>query len=289
MAWLMATSSSQISAARRYAAASRSSRGRLRTAATISSSAHLRLMAVGRVASSVATRALERLVGRVGAQRQADAVGRRRPDQRRAAHLHGRDGARGVVERRQPDGGEAMRQQGLVDHADRPAVGLQPDAARMSCRRPSWRQTYSAFPAKWEPERGFFAPPPPLSPRAERDDREARGGTSHAHRLRSRIQQPRPRARAPGDLRTLDARGRGLSRRSHEGAARRARAELRIDRRASSSTCFASPRRHVAARAVHPWRLLALARSLAVQPHGARAECARRGGRRWWATISVRR
>ena len=36
---------------------------------------------------------------------------------------------------------------------------------------------------------------------------------------------------------------------------------------------------HTAARAVHPRRLLALARSVAVQPHGARAQRARRHGR----------
>ena len=120
---------------------------------------------------------------------------------------------------------------------------------------------------------------PSLSPRAERDDREASRGRSHVHRLRSRIQQPRPRARTPGNLRTLDARGRGLSRRSHEGAARRARTELRIVAAPVHRPVFASPRCHVAARAVHPWRLLALARPIAVQPHGARAECARRGGR----------
>ena len=34
-------------------------------------------------------RALERFVGGIGAQRQAHAVGGRRPDQRRAPHLHG--------------------------------------------------------------------------------------------------------------------------------------------------------------------------------------------------------
>ena len=64
------------------------------------------------------------------------------------------------------------------------------------------------------------------------------------HRLRGRIQQPRPRARAPGDLRTLDARGRGLSRRSHEGAARRARAELRPVAAPVHRSVLASTRTH---------------------------------------------
>src|SRR5262249_6953481 len=60
------------------------------------------------------------------------------------------------------------------------------------------------------------------SPQWERGDREARG-RAHAGRLRSGIQQPRPRARASRNLRALDARGGGLPGRSDEGTARRAR------------------------------------------------------------------
>ena len=63
------------------------------------------------------------------------------------------------------------------------------------------------------------------------------GGAYGGDRLRSRIQQPRAGAGACGNLRALDAGGRGLSRRGDEGTARRARARLRIDARASSSTC----------------------------------------------------
>ena len=71
--------------------------------------------------------ALQVFVGGVGAQREAQAVGRGRADQRRAAHLHRPDGVRGVVQRRQPQRREAVRQRSLVDGADRPAVGFEPD------------------------------------------------------------------------------------------------------------------------------------------------------------------
>ena len=65
-----------------------------------------------------------------------------------------------------------------------------------------------------------------------------------------------------------------------EGRPRRDRPELRRHRRARPSTC--SSRRGGArrpARAVHPWRLLALARAVELQPDGARHERARRHGR----------
>jgi hypothetical protein len=75
--------------------------------------------------------ALERLIGGILAQRQRDPIGRRRPDQRRAAHLHGRDRARHVRKRGQAKGREPMRKRRLVDDADRSAVGLDPDGARM--------------------------------------------------------------------------------------------------------------------------------------------------------------
>src|ERR671935_2204320 len=106
-----------------------------------------------------------------------------------------------------------------------------------------------------------------LSSQVTRDDREAWGRT-HADRLRDRIQQPRPRPRAPGNLRALGARGRGLPGGSDEGTARRAWIELRIVATPVHRPVFGSPRGQGTARAVHPWRLLALARPLAVQPHG---------------------
>src|SRR5258707_5096942 len=119
----------------------------------------------------------------------------------------------------------------------------------------------------------------PPSPRKPKEVIERHGGRAHANRLRGRIQQPRPRTRAPRNLRPLGARGRGLPGRSDEGAARRARPELRIVTAPIHRPVFASPRRGRAARAVRPRRLLALARPIAVQPYGARAQCPRRGGR----------
>src|SRR5262249_38850720 len=119
----------------------------------------------------------------------------------------------------------------------------------------------------------------PPSPRKPKEVIERRGGRAHADRLRRRIQQPRPRTRAPRNLRPLGARGRGLPGRSDEGAARRARTELRIVATPVHRPVLASPQRGSAARAIHPRRLLALARSIAVQPYGARAQCPRRGGR----------
>ena len=126
----MATSSSAISSARLSAAAARSSRGWLRTAALISSSAHLRLIAVGRVAEQRRIGALERLVGGIRAQREPDAVGGGRADQRRAAHLHGLDRVRRVVQRRKSRVTKRCGSARLVDDADRLAVGLEPDRAR---------------------------------------------------------------------------------------------------------------------------------------------------------------
>src|SRR5215831_4567890 len=111
-----------------------------------------------------------------------------------------------------------------------------------------------------------------LSPRTERGDREARG-RAHAHRLRGGIQQSRSRARASRNLRALDARSRGLPGGRDERTPRRARTKLRILAAPVHRPVFGSPRRYGAARAVRPWRLLALARSVAVQPYGARAQC----------------
>ena len=65
--------------------------------------------------------AVERLVGGILAQRQGDAIGGRGADQRRAAHLHGQDGARRVL---QPSSAttvtKLVRQPRLVDDLDRP-------------------------------------------------------------------------------------------------------------------------------------------------------------------------
>ena len=72
---------------------------------------------------------LHRRVARIGAGRQRHAIGGGRPDQRRAAHLHVADGAGGVVDIAQGQGLEGMGQARLVDDADGPAVGLDPDGA----------------------------------------------------------------------------------------------------------------------------------------------------------------
>ena len=127
-----------------------------RSAARISSSAHFRLIAVGRVAISVVVGAIERRIGRIGAHRQRHAVGGGRADQRRAAHQHRADRVGRRVASRQPRHDEFMRQPPLVDRADRPAVGLEPDAADSACRRPSWYRQQRAVPGP-PPHRAFSA------------------------------------------------------------------------------------------------------------------------------------
>ena len=73
--------------------------------------------------------AIEPLIRGVGAERKRDPVSDGCTDQRRAPHLHGGDGPRGVVERAERHGLERMRQLGLVDDFDRFAVGVRPDGA----------------------------------------------------------------------------------------------------------------------------------------------------------------
>src|SRR3974390_2705000 len=73
--------------------------------------------------------ALERLIRRVRTQREPEAVGGRGAEQRRAAHLHRRNRARGVIEAREPCGHEAMWKLRLVYDADARSVRFQPDRA----------------------------------------------------------------------------------------------------------------------------------------------------------------
>src|SRR5262249_28873299 len=73
--------------------------------------------------------AFERLVGRIGAQRQTDSICGGGADQGLAAHLHGGDCPLGIGEARKPRGDKAMRQLRLIDNADRPAVRFEPDGA----------------------------------------------------------------------------------------------------------------------------------------------------------------
>ena len=63
------------------------------------------------------------------AYRHGEAVGGGGADQRRAAHLHREDRARGLLHRPQRDDDERMRQPRLVDDLDRPAVVREPDGA----------------------------------------------------------------------------------------------------------------------------------------------------------------
>src|SRR5215510_701611 len=91
----------------------------------------------------------------------------------------------------------------------------------------------------------------------------ALGGANGGDRLRDRIQQPGAGARAPGNLRALGARCRGLPRQGDDGAARGARAELRGEPAPVHRPVLAAARRHLPAGAVRARRLLALARPVA--------------------------
>ena len=73
--------------------------------------------------------AVDGLVGGVRAQRQANAVGGRGADQRRAAHLHGLNRARRVLDRLERRDRQLVRQLRLVDDLHRPAVRGEPDRA----------------------------------------------------------------------------------------------------------------------------------------------------------------
>ncbi len=73
--------------------------------------------------------AVEGLIGGIGVQRQAHAIGGGGADERRAAHHHALDRPCGLIERGQPRADEPVRQPGLIDHADRPAIGLEPNGA----------------------------------------------------------------------------------------------------------------------------------------------------------------
>ena len=76
-------------------------------------------------------RRIEPGVRSVLAQRQADAIGGRGADQRRAAHLHGPDRMGGLLEAGQPRDLDGVGQQGLVDDLDIAGpVGGGPDRAR---------------------------------------------------------------------------------------------------------------------------------------------------------------
>ncbi len=73
--------------------------------------------------------AIERLIRCVGRHCQANAVGGRSADERRAAHLHGFDRGHRGSQIAQIDDLEPVRQQGLINNPDRSAVVREPDCA----------------------------------------------------------------------------------------------------------------------------------------------------------------
>ena len=74
-------------------------------------------------------RARQRRIRRVGGGGEGNAVGRRRADQRRAAHRHVADRPRRIVQRRQPGNDQFVRQKPLVDDLDRAPIRAEPDRA----------------------------------------------------------------------------------------------------------------------------------------------------------------
>ncbi len=82
------------------------------------------------------TGVIERSVGGVLVHRQGHAIGRRRADQRRAAHHHVPDGGCGLIGRAQRDHLEPVGQQGLVDDVHPAPVGVQPDGAAFAAVGP---------------------------------------------------------------------------------------------------------------------------------------------------------
>ena len=74
---------------------------------------------------------IQRGIRTVGPHRQRHAIGRGRADQRRAAHQHRADRVSRGIAVRQPRHDKVVRQFPLVDRADRPAVRLEPDTAKM--------------------------------------------------------------------------------------------------------------------------------------------------------------
>jgi hypothetical protein len=74
---------------------------------------------------------IERGIRTVGPHRQRHPIGRGRADQWRAAHQHRADGVSRGIAVGQPRHDKVVRQPALVDRADGPAVGLEPDTAEV--------------------------------------------------------------------------------------------------------------------------------------------------------------
>ena len=67
------------------------------------------------------------LIGRIGPEPQAHAIGCGGANERRAAHLHGFDRAGRIGECLQPHNFELMRQPRLIDDTDSRAAAIEPD------------------------------------------------------------------------------------------------------------------------------------------------------------------
>ena len=236
--------------------------------------------------------ALQRLVGGIVAQRQPHAVGRGGADQRRAAHLHGLDGPRGVFQRRKLRDDEAMRQLRLVDDADALAVAFQPDAAGVFAV-----DFHGAEIAV------FFRCRPREGGARRRAYRSAGYGPGPRFaRCMSPCLPPRPAAMCAcgsGEWPSTTKRNTTTaaacpSIRRFSSAGRATRPPIARPRPAPSWGSYGpSPRQTIdlfpakddgatTPLAVHPWRLVALARAVDVHPCGGRAERQgrHRGGRR---------
>ena len=139
-------------------------------------------------------------------------------DQRRAAHHHGADRVRGLVERRQPRGHVAMRQRGLVDDADRPAVGLEPDGAHGFAV-----DLHGPLPSRFRPGAELDPATRALAPAARLPQCRAENQLETPmadRRLRNRVQSTAPACRIIAEIFARWARdGRGLSRRDAQSAA----------------------------------------------------------------------
>ena len=70
---------------------------------------------------------VQRIIGGIGFQREANAIGRGYADQRRAPHLHGLDRLCGIGERFEPHDVERMRQLRLVDDANGGPAAVGPN------------------------------------------------------------------------------------------------------------------------------------------------------------------
>src|SRR5262249_44749793 len=93
---------------------------------------------------------------------QAHPIGGGRADERGATHLHRPDGVCRILDRRQAGGRVLMRQERLVDHADRPPIRLDPDRSRLPVADPHDSLAQSLFIArpKWGSNVAFCEPCP---------------------------------------------------------------------------------------------------------------------------------